>query len=181
MASISRNKKMRNAAGRPVWVINYVGVDGRRHRERTEAMSRFAADKILKARLKEVMDAKDKGFSTIKALKNKQEIRFGEFFAKTYMPYVESRLEASTVLRESQLAKHVLPVFGKMPIRSIISGSVHEFITLRAGTTPRPSNRELNMERGLISRLLNHAFRCGLVDVNETARVRPLKEIAKDL
>ena len=68
-----------------------------------------------------------------------------------------------------------------MPLRAINAGHVEEHRTRRLKSNPRPSNRQVNLEKGLVSLVLSHAFRRGLVDLNEATRVQPLKETTKDL
>ena len=169
MATVCRDKRMRNSAGRPAWLLNYTDINGLRKRERTEAQSREQANDLLRIRLKQIIEAKEKGLGSVEMLTERKSVTFEEFFQKTYRPYSESRHRPSWVKRTGQLAVHVLPYFGSMPLRSIIAGHIEKFLTRRTNANPRPANRELNLERAFLSRVLKHAFRNGLVDVKVCA------------
>ena len=58
MASVWRDLRTR---GRPVWCIKYKGLDGRWHRERTESQTKDQAQRMLRSRLSQIADAKEKG------------------------------------------------------------------------------------------------------------------------
>lgn len=164
---------MRNAAGRPAWCLTYRGLDGRRRRERTDAVTKEEAQGILRRRMSEQTDAEAKGLQSLEHL---NPMPFETFYNEQYLPYVETRVRPSTFQRKGQLAKHVLPFFGALPLRVINAGHIEKFMQQRASADPKPSAGEINRERNLVSAVLNTAFRRGLVDSNPVARVRPLKE-----
>ena len=176
MAKVFRDKRPRRGGWRP-WIISYVGLDGKRHRLMTDATSKEEASAILRAKLSENAKAKILGVQTTEGVK---PVPFDRFFTDTYLPFIETRVRPSTYKRKLLLAVYVRAFFGSLPLRGINAGHVSDYMARRARAKPRPSNREINMERGLLSTVLNEAFRHGLVDVNECSRVRPLKETAKD-
>ncbi len=168
---------MKNAAGKPAWCLTFKGLDGKRRRERTEAMSRGDAEALLRRRMSELAQATGMGLLSLDHLK---PVPFDTFYEKDYLPGVESRVRPSTYQRKLQLAKHVLPFFGRLPLKAINAGHVEKFIEQRRRPTEPgerpPSPAEVNAERALVSGVMNAAFRRGLIDVNPVARVRPLRE-----
>ncbi len=148
MATVFRDKRMKNAAGKPAWMLNYKGVDGRRIRERTQAVSKEEAVALLRRRIRDHVEAQARGLQSVEALK---PITFQSFYTEKYLPILRQRLRPSSFRRKENLAAHVLPIFGPKPLRSINAGDVAQFIAKRAKATPRPSNRELNMEKGFLS------------------------------
>lgn len=173
MASVFRDARMLNAAGKPAWCLSYKGLDGRRHRERTDAATREEAQALLRRRLNEKVDAESKGLLNLEHLK---PVLFQDFFEKDYAPYIHTRVRPSTYKRKVQLARHLLPFFGPLPLKAINAGHVEKFMDRRARAAPAPSPAEVNRERSLLSAVMNTAFRRGLVDLNEVSRVRPMKE-----
>jgi integrase len=178
LATVCKDPRMTNAAGKPAWVLNYRGVDGRRRRERTNACTREEAMALLRRRLTEHTEAQARGLQSLDHLK---PVSFESFYREKYLPALEGTLKASTLLRKEMAAAHVLPFAGALPLRGVTAGKIEEYLGKRAMAKRKPSPRELNIERGLISSVLNAAFRHGLVDVNEAARVRPFKEAERDL
>lgn len=165
------------------WFLDYVDTYGRRRREATGAQTKTEAQQLLRAKLTEQVKAKILGIDSTEAVK---PVSFETFFKETYLPGFKTRVQLgdcreSSLKRILLLAKHVLPHFGHMPLRSIKASHVRAFLERRGNARRKPSAAELNRERGLLSAVLNEAFRHGLVDVNEARRIKPLKEQAKDL
>lgn len=178
MANVYRDSRMKNAAGKPAWCILYKGLDGKWHRERTDADTKDQAQSVLRQKLGAQIEAQERGLQTLEHLK---PVTFAEFYAEKYLPAVTGKLAATTLRRKGELSVYVLPFFGKLPLKAINAGHVSEFMGKRAAAAPRPSNREINLEKGLVSCVLNEAFRHGLVNVNEAERVDNLKENERDL
>jgi integrase len=160
-------------AGRRPWYIDYVDAGGKRHRERTDAQTKAEAEAVLRARLSDNARCEILGVQDIAAVR---PTLLEKFYTEQYLPYLKTRVRASTYSRAELLARHVLPVFGSLTLRAINAGHVEEFMRKRAGADPKPSAAEINRERSLLSAILNTAFRRGLVDVNPVGRVRPLRE-----
>jgi integrase len=173
MAKVFRDPRMQNAAGRPSYCVLYKGLDGKWHRERTEALDKVQADALLAQKLREQVDAQAKGLQSTDHLK---PVPFETFFKEEFLPYQEARLRESSYKRALLYAKHVLPHFGSIPLKAVNAGHVEQFIRDRAKDDPKPSPAEINGERALVSAVMSRAFCRGLVDVNPVARVKPLKE-----
>jgi integrase len=169
---------MNNAVGKPAWCYRFLGLDAKYHRVRTDAQTREQTEALLRQQLAQLSIARAKGLHSLDHLK---PVIFGDFYRDTYIATVRERVRESTVQRKEYAARYVLPFFGCIPLRAINAGHVSEFMAKRSKDTPKPSSREINIERGLVSAVLHEAFRHGLVDTVEAARVRPLKERGRDL
>jgi integrase len=173
MAKVYRDDRMRNAAGKPSYCLLYKGLDGKWHRERTDALDKAQADALLAQRLRVQVDAQSKGLQTLDHLK---PVPFETFYREEFLPYQEARLRPSSFNRMLLYAKHVLPHFGSLTLKAVNAGHVEQFIRDRSRAIPKPSPAEINGERNLVSGIMARAFCRGLVDVNPVARVKPLKE-----
>lgn len=178
MAKVYRDERMKGPDGKPALCIRYKGLDGKYHRERTGATRLEVAEALLRQRMNEIETARGKGLHDLDHLK---PVTFGEFYQEKYLPAATGRLAATTIRRKGELSRYVLPFFGSLPLRAINAGYVSDFMGKRAAADPRPSNREINLEKGLVSCVLKEAFRHGIVDVNEAERVGDLKETERDL
>lgn len=178
MAKIYRDSRMLGPDGKPSLCIRYKGLDGKYHRERTNATRTDVAEALLRQRLNEIETARSKGLQNLDRLK---PVSFQDFYTEKYLPSVREKLSKSTLDLKEDLYRHVGPFFGRLTLRAITAGHVSEYIGKRGAARPKPSNRTLNMEKGLVSAVLNEAFRHGLLDVNEASRVKNLKENSRDL
>ena len=59
---------MRNASGMPAWCLLFKGLDGKWHRERTDAVTKDQADGLLRQRLSNQSEAKAKGLQNLEHL-----------------------------------------------------------------------------------------------------------------
>lgn len=161
------------------WFLDYRDLAGNRVRQ---AVADVSTKREGEARLRAIQSEQSKarimGVHSVAAVR---PMTFADFFKEKYLSEVEARIRKSTYLRKGQLAAHVLPFFGPLALRAINAGHVAEYMAKRAKGTPHPSKAEINRERSLVSAVLNSAFRHGLVNVNEAARVRPHKEQPRDL
>jgi len=177
LSKIFRDPRMTNVSGKPAWCITYKALDGKRHRERTDALTREEAEAILRRRMSELAQAKGLGLHSLDHLK---PVQFEPFFRKEYLPAAESRVRPSTFQRKLQLSRHVLPFFGPLALRTINAGHIERYIEQRRRAKPRRgatvSPAEINAERALVSAVMSAAFRRGHIDLNPVARVRPLRE-----
>jgi integrase len=163
------------AGGR--WFIDYRDRAGRQIRQRTDAATKTEALNVLRARMAENVKADILGVQSTESIK---PIPFEEFFKKTYMPCSATRVKPISQERKEGLARHLLPYFGSLPVQSITAGRIQEFLTKRAGQGASVSER--NLERALLSNVMNEAFRRELIAVNPVSRVRPLRNRnARDL
>ena len=173
MAKVYQKQGAQMVAGRRPWCIDWTDAGGKRHREQTDAQTKADAEAILRAKLSRNARCEILGVTNPEAVK---PILFKVFFDETYLKDLAPRVRPSTYTRAECLAKHVLPFFGGLTLRAVNAGHVEEFRRKRSAADPKPSAAELNRERSLLSAVFNMAFRHGLVDVNQVARVRPLRE-----
>jgi integrase len=175
MATVWRDMRSR---GRPVWCILYKGLDLRWHRERTEAQTKDQAQRLLRARLGEIAEAKAKG---VQSLERRKPITFQEFVEKEYMisqaPPVRRQ---STHDRDKLLFLNVKETFGPKLLGAITTADIDKYITKRKfgrtcrGTPPSPA--QLNRERQFLGSVFSMAKRWGLVDRNVVEDVKKLRE-----
>ena len=175
MATIWRDTRTR---GRPVWCIFYKGLDGRWHRERTEAQSKEQAQRLLRLRLSEIAEAKEKGLLT---LEPQMHVTFEEFVDQEYMiANAPPARRKSTHERDKQLYGNVKKTFGSILLKAITTGVVEKYFSKRKNEktcrkTP-PSKAQMNRERQFLSSVLGMAKRWGLIDKNVVEDVKKLRE-----
>lgn len=175
MASVWKDTRTR---GRPVWCILYKGLDAKWHRERTEAQTKEQAQRILRSRLSEIAEAKEKGFDT---LERRKPVTFEKFVDEEYMiAQAPPARRASTHLRDQLLYKNVKSTFGPKLLAAISAGDIEKYFAKRkSGKTCRgtpPSKAQMNRERQFISSVLGMAMRWGLIDRNVVQDVKKLRE-----
>ncbi|MBI4566435.1 MAG: site-specific integrase [Planctomycetes bacterium] len=183
---VYRNPAMRTAQGRPAWCLDYVGIDGRRKRERTTAHTREEASALLRARLAEIDKARARGLISLEAL---NPVTF-RAFSREFLAYAKARVRPRTYRLYSDAVNRLIPTFGDKTLASITPGDVEGFMTQRknsvvhAGacnrgpscTCPAVTAAAPNRDRGVLSNVLSVALRHGLVERNVVSSVKPLKE-----
>lgn len=175
MATVWRDMRTR---GRPAWCISYKGLDEKWHRERTDAQSKEQAQRLLRARLSEIAEAKEKGLLT---LERRKPVTFEKFVDEEYMTaQAPPARRASSHRRDQLLYKNVKPTFGPMLLWSISTADIEKYFAKRKnGKTRRgtpPSKAQMNRERQFLASVLGMAKRWGLIDRNFVEDVKKLRE-----
>jgi integrase len=175
MATIWKDMRTR---GRPTWCILYKGLDARWHRERTEAQSKEQAQRVLRSRLSEIAEAKEKGLLT---LERRKPVTFEKFVDEEYMTaQAPPARRHSTHERDQQLYKNVKATFGPVLLGAITTADIEKYFAKRKnGVTCRgtpPSKAQMNRERQFLGSVLGMAKRWGLIDRNFVEDVKKLRE-----
>lgn len=175
MASIWKDMRTR---GRPTWCILYKGLDAKWHRERTDAQTKEQAQRVLRSRLSEIAEAKEKGLLT---LERRKLVTFEKFVDEEYMiaqaPPVRRE---STHERDKMLYENVKGTFGPMLLGAITTGDIEKYFAKRKSSktyrgTP-PSKAQMNRERQFLGSVLGMAKRWGLIDRNFVEDVKKFRE-----
>lgn len=175
MASVWRDMRTR---GRPVWCIKYKGLDGHWHRERTESQTKDQAQRMLRSRLSQIADAREKG---LESLEPRRAVTFGTFVTEEYMPAMAPPVRReSSHERDRQLFSNVKSTFGPMLLGAIRTAEIERYLARRKTQktcrgTP-PSKAQLNRERQFLSSVLGMAKRWGLLERNVAQDVKKLRE-----
>lgn len=179
MASIWRDTRTR---GRPVWCILFKGLDGRWHRERTDATTKEQASRILAQRMGKISEAKLQGAHSIEVLK---PVTFEDFVTTEYLPHCQATHTLETYHGDRSLGAILNKHFGKMLLRAISSGDVQRYLdrcTLETvgkdesgkAVTRRPAT--VNRRRTFLSGIFTEAERRSYVDRNPVRAVSHLPE-----
>lgn len=171
--------------GKHVWCIRFKGLDGRPHRERTQATTKEEARAILRRKLSENARAHSLGLTSIQGL-NPTSFRS---FAKDFLEHSEATNSPGTFERYTGCVDRLLPFFGNMAVGAITPGDIEKYVVQRRKTIkhrpkckhvdctcPSLAPATVNRERAVLSKALNMALRRGLIDRNPVQAVRPLKE-----
>ena len=159
------------------WCILYKGLDGKWHRERTEATTKGQALKLLAIKMTRVSEAKIRG---VQSLEEVTPLTFSEFIEKEYLPHQEATKRPGTYDREKELYANVKKTFGPKLLVAITANDIRKYITARRkektrrGTPPSPA--QLNRERQFLSGALNAALMADYIDRNPLSKVKRLKE-----
>jgi integrase len=186
--------------GMPVWCIRYKGLDGKPHRERTEARTREQALALLHQRTSEILKARIVGANSVDAIQPKT---FSEFVEKEYLPHCKATHTTATYHGDQSLARILNAHFGKTLLRSITTGEVQRYVDKEASRIIRPvrqardANGKLirdkdgkavmlpsvkvrpatvNRQRTFLSGILSEAERRGYIDRNPARGVSNLPE-----
>jgi integrase len=186
--------------GKPVWCVRYKGLDGKPHRERTEARTREQALALLHQRTSEILKARIVGVHSLDALQPKT---FAEFLEKEYLPHCKATHTTATYNGDRSLAALLGAHFGKMLLRSISSGDLQRYVDQQASRiirAARPARdpygkilkdkegktivlppvkvrpATVNRHRTFLSGILSEAERRGYIDRNPARGVSNLPE-----
>jgi len=186
--------------GKPVWCIRYKGLDGKFHRERTEARTREQALALLHQRMGDIFKARIVGVNSVDAIQPKT---FSEFVDKEYLPHCKATHTTATYNGDSSLARILNAHFGKMLLRSISTGDIQRYVDKEASRIIRPARPErdangkvmkdkdgkaiilppvkvrpatVNRQRTFLSGILSEAERRGFIDRNPARGVSNLPE-----
>ncbi len=186
MAKVYQDKRVRKNGGLRPWCVSYVGLDGKRHREKTPASTKEEAQAILRKRMSEITKAKLTDAPSVEALK---PVSFEEFVKEEYLPHCKATHTVSTYSGNMKFAKAVMPTFGRKLLRSITTGDIQKFVDQRAHRVlrygkveggkkipiiakPATTNRELMF----LSGAMREALRRGYVERNPATGIRQLPE-----
>ncbi len=186
--------------GKPVWCLRYKGLDGKPHRERTEARTREQALALLHQRTAEILKARIVGASSVQSLQPKT---FSEFVEKEYLPHCQATHTPATYKGDCSLARVLKTHFGKMLLRSINSGEVQRYVDkeanriIRQARPARDANNKVvkdkdgkvimlppvkarpatvNRRRTFLSGIMTEAERRGYIERNPARGVQNLPE-----
>jgi hypothetical protein len=129
VAKVYQDKRVRKNGGLRPWCVSYVGLDGKRHREKTPASTKEEAQAILRKRMSEITKAKLTDAPSVEALK---PVSFEEFVKEEYLPHCKATHTVSTYSGNMKFAKAVMPTFGRKLLRSITTGDIQKFVDQRA-------------------------------------------------
>jgi integrase len=186
MAKVYQDTRSRKQGGLRPWCISYVGLDGKRHREKTTAATKAEAEAILRKKLSELTKAKLTDAHSVEAIKPRL---FEDFIKEEYLPHCKAMHTSTTYRSDQTFFRAVLPIFGKRPLRSITTGDLQRFVDQRAHrilyytkdekgkkvpvtAKPATTNRELMFMSGA----LREALRRGYVEKNSATGIRQLPE-----
>src|SRR5688572_25614583 len=116
MAHLTRRAEMLNAAGTPAFILNYKGLDGRRHRERLDATTQEEAERIMARRISEMAQAEGKGAISVEAVR---PITLNSYMKDTYLPYAKGHLKPDAYSKYVRVSKHVLAGLGEKVVQHI--------------------------------------------------------------
>jgi integrase len=177
MAKVFQDKRARKNGGVRPWCVSYVGLDGKRHRERTPATTKAEAEAILRKRMSEITKAKLTDSRDTESLKPRG---FEQFMRDEYLPHCKATHTASTYIRDQSLAARVLKHFGRMTLRAIGSGDVQRYVDQRVGAESRYKKpvrpATVNRELMCISGTMTEAMKRGYIDRNPVVGVPQLPE-----
>lgn len=181
MAHITRRPEMLNAAGTPAFILNYKGLDGRRHRERLNATTEKEAERIMAQRISEMAQAEGRGATSVEAVKL---VPLREYVEKCFLPHCEVSLKGGKKGASYRCylnsSRAVLPILGDKAVQHIRPRDIREYIRKRrakltpAGNTPSPST--VNRDRAFLSACLELALQDELIPVNPVPAIKPLVE-----
>jgi len=187
MARVYRRLDMRTAEGKPSWCLDYVGLNGRRCRERTMAATKEEALALLRAKLTELNKARINGTS----MERLTPVAFADFVEREYMPWAKATKRPGTYKRDQSLYGNVGRAFGKLLLRQITAGHVEKYMTDRKNGKAHkgrcngdrlkcrckaPAPATINRERTFLGKALNMALRRELIEKNPVQLVRALRE-----
>lgn len=180
MAKVFQDRRPRKYGGVRPWCISYVGLDAKRHRDRTTAATKAEAEAILRKKLSEITKAKLTDAHTLESAKPKP---FKEFLTEEYLPHCQATHTPATYYGDRSLAKHSLPFFGSLSIRSITPGTIQRFIDQQAGREIGRDKKKRKVRPATVNRLfmfvsgvLAEAVRRGYIDRNPASRIPQLPE-----
>lgn len=177
MARVFQDTRKRNDGSRP-WIMSYVGLDRRRHREMTGATTKEEARTILRAKQTELAKAKITGVRSLDALK---PTTLGAFVTAEYVPHCEATHRATT-FRGDRSVVNLLAAsrLWQMNLRDILSGDVQRWFDeeatkkTTAGKGLRPAT--VNRRFAFVSGALSEAVKRGLIERNPAHGVSQLPE-----
>lgn len=160
-------------------IIDYLGVDGRRRREKTTATTKEEANALLRMKLSEVTKATLLGVRSLDAIQPKT---FAAFMSEEYLPHCKATHTATTYVNSDEVRARILkPFFGGMLLRAVTPGDVQRYVDKRIaqpafhrGRPVRPAT--VNRELVFLSGVFSEAERRGYVERNPVRGIAHLPE-----
>ena len=156
------------------WCIAWRGVDGKLHKEKTDAPTKELAKKLLSKRLVEVTEAKVAGVKV-----ERTNVAF-DGFLKEYVAHIEARKTEASRRRDECSIARLKTVFGSFRLKDFTTGMVQKYVDdrmhekTRYGRTPRPAT--INRELMCLSAIFREAVKRDYVDRNPVRGVRQMAE-----
>jgi len=186
MAKVYQDSRSRKQGTLRPWCISYVGLDGKRHRDKTSASTKAEAEALLRKKMSDITKARLTDAQSVDAIKPRL---FDEFIKEEYLPHCKATHTRTTYKGDVTFWRAVLPIFGRRPLRSITTGDLQRFVDQRAhrvvryvadakgkkvgmAAKPATTNRELMF----LSGALREALRRGYVEKNAATGIRQLPE-----
>jgi len=169
---VYRDWHKRSNGERP-WCLYYIGLDGKRHRERTQAPTKSVAEELLKARLVEIERKRANPDSII--------ARTLADFAPEYLQYMETRGRSKNYVRLHKLFldRYLIAEFGADRLSDIKPGAIEKYMDKRlVALTPRgtkTSPATVFQELMCLSALFEQAIVRGHATTNPVRRVEKPK------
>lgn len=158
-------------------MIEWVGLEGGRHREVANVGTKKEAQDLLNTRLGEVSKARLLGVTSVNMIRPK---RFSEFLEEEYMPHCKANHSPATYRGDTVLQKQLNREFGNRNLRDISKGDVQQFVNRsvgrigRHGRPIRPAT--VNRARMFLSGIMKEALNREYVDRNPVKGIKMLKE-----
>lgn len=134
------------------WAIRFKDVDGRVRRERTDALNKSLARRILSERENAVEQARLLGFKNVVQLIAPQPSVTLRAFASEFLKHVDATLAKSTARGYHDIFRmHLLPALGGLTLREMKPGDLQVFVDKRlaAGAAPSTVRQALSALSGL--------------------------------
>ncbi|KAF0247021.1 MAG: phage integrase family [Planctomycetota bacterium] len=159
------------------WVIDYVGLDRKRVRERTMATTKGQAEALLHAKIHECAKAQILGVTTVQSVR---PMPFSEYLLGEYMDHCRSTHTLRTFQVDGYTARTLVEYFKTSNLRSITSGEVQKMVDrsvsqiTRTGRPIRPGT--INKRLMFLSGAMSEAVKRGYIDRNPVTGIKQLHE-----
>lgn len=153
------------------WAIRFVDVDGRVCRERTDALNKTLARRLLLERINAVDKARRLGLASVRELLSPPPALSFRQFADAYITHVKSYGAEETAERYTYVIKKLaVPRFGRLSLRDVAPGHLQKYADdrLQDGAAPSTVKQELM----IISGFFSEAKRRDLVQRNPVSLVK---------
>jgi integrase len=154
------------------WCIAWKGVDGKLHKEKTDAPTKELAKKLLSKRLVEVIEAKVAGVTI-----DQKPITFTEFM-KEYLKHVEARKTPGSQDRDKGVVDRLKKRFGGKRLKEFTTGMIQRYADDRMHEThhnKRPYKpATINRELICLSAIFREAVKRQYVSINPVRGVKLL-------
>lgn len=173
----------RRTKARP-WCLAYKGLDGRLHREKTEAPTKELAKRLLARKVVGLAEARVAGVT-----EERNPILFDDF-VPLYLKHAHAVKTRQAAARDVTALQHLLRVFGGKPLGQIRAGDVQAYVDCRIRQPKQKPNppkdgsatagplrpRTVNIETNTLSAIFREAIKRGFVDKNPASGIRRLPE-----
>ncbi len=166
------------------WCFAYKGLDGRLHKEKTDAPTKELAKRLLARKQVELAEARIAGVT-----QERKPTPFKDFLP-VYLKHAHAVKTPKSASRDVTAIKHLSKFFGDKYLGQIRSGDVQAYIDARIRQPKQKANppkkgpatagtirpRTVNIEANTLSAIFREAVKRGLVDNNPVRGVRKLPE-----